>query len=50
MLSRPGPTPIHSIGVPRNSSMNAMYFLQFSGKSSIVFADAMDCFQPGSVT
>lgn len=34
MLSRPGPTPIHSTGTPTCASMNSTYFLQFSGSSS----------------
>lgn len=40
MASLPGPTPIHSIFTPMSSSMRAMYFLAFSGRSSHVLTCA----------
>jgi len=50
ILSRPGPTPIHSIGTFRYSSMNVTYFLQFSGNSPYDDTAPIDVFQPGKVT
>jgi hypothetical protein len=50
MLSLPGPTPIHSIGTFRYSSMKLIYFLQFSGNSPYDDAAPIDLFQPGKVT
>jgi hypothetical protein len=49
MFPLSGPTPIHSIGTFRYPSMNATYFLQFSGRSSYDFTSAIDVFQPGKV-
>ena len=50
ILSRPGPTPIHSIGISKYSSMKLTYFLQFSGNSPYDDAAPIDVFQPGKVT
>jgi len=50
MLSLPGPTPIHLIGTPVNSSMNWIYFLQLSGRASYEVTSSMDDCHPGRVT
>ena len=50
IFSLPGPTPIHSIGIPRFSSIKLTYFLQFSGSPPYDDAVPIDVFQPGRVT
>ena len=50
MLSLPGPTPIHLMGTPVNSSMKWIYFLQLSGRASYEVTSSMDDCHPGRVT
>ena len=49
MLSLPGPTPTHSIGMLRKSSMNAIYFWQLSGSASKQVIDVIGDCHPGKV-
>lgn len=50
MDSLAGPTPMNSIGTPRNFSMYSTYDLQLAGRSSYLVMDEMSVSHPGRVT